>query len=580
MSSEPLDIETWRQQELLKRLDKLPQAALDNPLPSPASESPVNSQPTAASITPLLSNAIWAPDTSLPEHLQAFDPFLGIDNLVDLWYFIYPEIKLYDWQAEELYRISGYTTGSPLGPRVHFFRYQPYLATYVAANGSGKDKVINAITAVGLPLLYRDTFVVATSSSHEQLKNQTEPHIKEAIQRLNARCGCNVYESVEFYHRCSGRNGEIKLFATDTPGRAEGWHPRTPIGRLILITNEAKSIDPTILAAMDRCRGYSHWLEVSSPGGRSGTFYKNWKRANKYPSALKAEPFKYFGRQVTYHDCPHISEAEAQIVLDKHGEQSLIYQTSFLANFYEEEGDVVIPATFVESCDTVAPTGDDIGIGLDCAAGGDETVVMIRRGNRLVKWKAFTESNIKRAANTVNDFLHEVKHGTYIFNADDGGVGRGFLDELVYLGWTIQRRHNQSLAYNKAKFLNLGAEIYWHTRDLFQARLIVAPTDDDTRRQLFTRKKDTQEGSGKIKLPSKRLLREQGIQSPDRADAFVLCFFSYRPGFVRKQVPVEDRYADVSDHPAMTIEQLVRHLRRPPLQPAKPKIVGTYTIQT
>ena len=473
------------------------------------------------------------PDLTLKA--QPFDPAFGLNDLIDVWYLMFPDTKLYPWQAEELLRISGYITGKLSGPRVHFFENNPYLASYVCANGSGKDRILISTAAIGLPLLYRDTIVVITSSSNEQLKFQTENHIARGIAALNARLGQPVYESIHYYHRCPARGGEIKLFATDEAGRAEGWHPMATGGRLVIIVNEAKSITPEIFSALDRCHGYSHWLEISSPGPRRGMFFQNFKRAVKHPEAFSQN--RFFSRRVSVDECPHVSVQAQNRVIEKHGENSYIVQTSLRANFFEEERDVVIPAGLVDDCESVQPIDGDIGIGLDCAAGGDETTLYVRKGNHLIDEYQIREPNLETAYDLIDRRLDPYRFSSYTFNMDDGGLGKGYNAGLSARGWHLIPRHNQSAAYSKELHANLGAEMYWHVRDLFQARLILKPKDEILYTQLVTRQNDVSEGLGKNKLQSKKRIKENGGASPDRADGFVLCFFSYKPQIIfRKEL--------------------------------------------
>ncbi len=537
-------------------------------------------QPQATPGAPLLSEPI----SKATKPRIEFDPIFGLRHLVDVWYFIYPDIPLYPWQKEELYRLSGYVNGNPNGPRKHYSPDDPYFASYVCANGSGKDKVIISTLAIGLPLLYKGVYVVVTSASHKQLESQTEIHVTTAIKKLNEKfraAGANVdlFDSVRFHHRCPSRGAEVILFATDEAGKAEGWHPTEYPGQLVLIVNEAKSIDPEILDAFDRCWGYSHWVEISSPSGRSGQFYRNFKSSIKYPAP--AERFKYFGRRVSYHECPHITEDYANFVKNKKGEASHIYQTGFLANFWEEEEGVVIPAGIVDDCEDVLKQEGPIGIGLDCAAGGDEMVLIVRRGNYILDIFPFVEKDTGIATDRVDLRLDAYRNEDYTFNIDDGGIGRAYSDNLTKLGWRVIKRHNQSAAYQPKEFANLGAEMYWHVRDLFQARKIVKPADDTLYTQLITRRLETSEGLGKKKLQSKKRIRENGGTSPDRADAFVLAFFSFRPKLAQTPTPFKDPYEDLSSLPAMSYKDLAKWLRRNPnfdLKP-KPAVTGRYTCQ-
>ena len=519
-----LTIEEQESAELYARLMR--EAAGVNAAFDTGGNSTASTQAPAQTL-PALSPPPTPPPPSFPQTSGAFDPAFGLNDLIDVWNLMNPDTDLYDWQATELLRMSGYVTGKLSGPRVHFTEANPYLGSYVCANGSGKDKVLISTAVIGLPLLYRDVICVVTSSSNEQLKYQTENHIARGISALNARLGQPVYESIHYYHRCAARGGEIKLFATDEAGRAEGWHPMVKGGRLVIVVNEAKSITPEIFAALDRCHGYSHWLEISSPGPRRGMFYENFKRAVRYPSSYQAN--RYYSRKVDVSECPHISpEAQARVV-EKHGEGSYIVQTSLRANFHEEEKDVVIPAGLVEACESVSPTDGALGIGLDCAAGGDETALVIRRGNTILDEFYFREADVEVAYDRLDARLDSYRFADYSFDIDDGGIGSGFSAALMKRGWRITQRHSQSAAYDKSLYTNLGAEMWWHVRDLFEARLITRPADETLFTQLITRQNDVSEGLGKRKLASKKRIKELGGASPDRADAFVLAFWSFRP---------------------------------------------------
>jgi hypothetical protein len=522
-----------------------------------------------------------------PEQLVSypFEPaFPEINDLVDVWYIINPDIPLYPWQTEELLRISGYINGKLSGPRVHFTADQALRYALVTVNGSGKDMVLIATIALGLPLLYKHVYVVITSSSYEQLKYQTARHIDNGARRLNENFGAPIYTSVEFYHRCEGRGGEIKLFVTDEAGRAEGWHPMHPKGRLVIIANEAKSINSTIFAAFDRCSGYSHWLEVSSPGKKRGLFYNNHLSAIKYPNLPQRG--RYFTRKIHQGECPHKSREDAMQMLRKHGEMSYEYQTSVLCNFFEQEETVAIPITLIEDCRSVVPHHDpnDIGIGLDLAAGGDETTLYVREGAQLVFKHCFRENDTERTADIIDDKLSRLglKSRNYEFNIDDGGIGKPIGDKLTRRGWSLVRRNNQSPSFSKSEYLNLGAEMYFHTRRLFEHRFLAYPDDVLLIDQLSQRSYDETESQGKRTLESKKFVRARGGKSPDRADGFVLCYFSYRPDF--NKLPTDTK---MEQKRLMTHEQFIAACNEDPsflekliAQQSKNRVVGDFTFQT
>lgn len=552
---------------------RLTDITLETPPSSPAPELRLEN----------LTSTDFSPEDS-HEEAYPFEPaFPEITDLLDVWYIIHPDVVLYDWQAQELLRISGYVNGTLDGPRVHFNPDVAFRAAYVTVNGSGKDMVLISTIAIGLPLLYKHVYVVITSASHEQLKYQTARHIENGIKALNDAFKCDVYESVEFYHRCEKRGGEIKLFVTDEAGRAEGWHPMHPKGRLVVIVNEAKSINSTVFDALDRCSGYSHWLEVSSPGSKRGLFYNNHLSAVQYPNL--PQKGRFFTRKIHEGECPHKSAEGRLQMLRKHGENSYVYQTSVLCNFFEQEEQVAIPLGIIELCKGLLLDAryQDIGIGLDLAAGGDETTLYVRRGAQVIFKKFFRERDTEITADIIDDELTKLglKFVPYEFNMDDGGLGKGIGDKLVRRGWSVIRRNNQSPSYIKSEYLNLGAEMYFHVRRLFEHKFILYPDDPATVDQLSQRAYDETENQGKRTLESKKLVRARGGKSPDRADGFVLCFFSFRPDFnSRPDSKLEQKRLMTTDEflaACARDPEFVTHLIE---RNTRPQIKGDFTFQT
>lgn len=514
-----------------------------------------------------------------------FEPaFPAIQDLAALHYYMYPDIGLYIWQVEELLRISGYVNGRLDGERIHYNPHQAFRGSYATVNGSGKDMILIATTAVGLPLFYKHMLVVISTASHEQLKFQTAVHIKNGIRALHERVGFDVYDSVEFYHSCKERDGEIKLFVTDEEGRVEGWHPHHPKGRLALIINEAKTIPRPVFSAFDRCSGYSHWLEVSSPGLPAGLFYENHMSAVQYPA--RPERGRFFARKVRQAECPHKSEEDRLEMLRKHGPNSYIYRTSVGCEFAAKEDEVAVPLELVVPCRGLKFVADDkdIGIGFDIAGGGDECSVWVRRGAHPFAKKFFINKDTLESVDIVDAFLRNMgitPKSDYVFNYDDNGIGKGPGDYLVRKGWRVIRRHNQSAAIEKTVYLNIGAEIYGHLKRCYSHKLIPAPPDADTERQMTTRK-TSDRGLGKIALQSKKEARADGITSPDRSDAWGLCYFSYRPDFrepptevAQKRLMTVDEFLEAANSNPHFVENLVSRLNG-----QKPTHGEPFTFQT
>ena len=461
------------------------------------------------------------------------------DNPV-LWLkMLMPNFKPYKWQFETLMQVAGYLTPGkydPLKDKTPITDQNPFLFVGPMANGSGKDMVLIAAASTWLAVTGARNRVIITSSSFDQTKTQTEPHIRELISLANRKYG-TLFKSIQFHHVVPELGSEIKLFATDEAGKAEGFHPFAD-GKMMIIINEAKSVTEAINDSLLRCTGYSHRLEISSPGPRSGFMFKHVDGAVLYPNP--AILGRYYFRRVTAFDCPHITKAHIDLVAHEKGIDSPWYKSSILAEFSDIDTTVVITEYEYNLCSLNPPANadDDIGIGLDLAAGGDEDACFVRLGNHVVHSFFFRNPNTDIAADLIDKQLLPWKFGSYVFRADNGGIGLAIIDKLQKLGWRVRRTNNQSPAYNKREFLNLGAEQWFHTKRLIARRDIIIPVIAKLKEQLTTRwYRGFDSTQGKYALESKQEARASGRPSPDRADAFVLCFASYHPA--RKDKPIE-----------------------------------------
>lgn len=438
-----------------------------------------------------------------------------------------PEISPHAWQMETLHQIAGFPIPGDRATQVKPSPENPMLLCIPAANGSGKDQIIIAATAVWHAMKGMYNRCIITSSSHNQVKDQTEPYIKELCLRANKMFG-PTFDSIQFYHKCRQTGSEVKMFATDDPSHAEGYHP-WPGGEMMLIMNEAKSISEEIFGALSRCTGYSYWIEISSPAGRSGHFYESSRNAVRYPAPLQLN--RFYLRHITAYDCPHIPRSHIERMREDRTE--CWFRSSILAEFSDIESKVIIPLALWENSEKIAHSGNDLAFGSDFAASahGDENSTYVRLGSRIIDSIHFRQADTTITTEILDSKLSTYKDREYTWRADDGGIGRAIIDNLRKLGWNITRTLNQSSAFNKREFLNLGAEMYFHVRKLMEKKLLPSPTDDPIlKRQLTTRFYDLQ-GNGKYRLESKDDARPRNKESPDRADAYVLCMYSFRPTY-------------------------------------------------
>lgn len=430
----------------------------------------------------------------------------------------------------------------------------PFQAVVRACNGSGKDKYIIAPCSVWLNMRYCLARGIVTSSSGVQLDNQTDAYINQLCLAANRKIHPNIWKLNYRYYECLPTQSPMVLFATDEPGKAEGYHPLRAGAKMAIFVSEDKTVPDEINIALNKCTGYTHRAHVSTPGLPMGHFYDLCSTAISR-SALKevtdSSPIDYIQYHVTAYDCSHISRNYIeQCKRDlPGGEMGAAFKSQVLAEFGTTDEMVVIPYTYIWRAFNRAP---DVGRieepfntgGLDLSDGGDETCLVVRNGNRHLATIPFrfdnTEDTIEFLGQKFKEWNLDVPEALVF--ADCGGLGKPMIDRLRRQGWTNLRYvDNRNKPIEVRVYLNRGAELWFHLRKLFERNEIILMKDDRLIRQLSTRYYKLP-SSGKHQLLSKQESRSHGYPSPDRADAFTLAFWNYKSKFVEDRKELNPPY--------------------------------------
>lgn len=467
------------------------------------------------------------------------DRLLGLDikNPVELLILLDEDIasgrvKLHKWQVQILldFAEGGINDDKPIQQLVR------------ACNGSGKDKYVIAPCVVWLCMRYKKSRGVITSSSGQQLDSQTGTyidHLCNAANRVFSQMfGGPVWKLNYRYYECLATGSPIDLFATDEPRKAEGYHPLVPDGKMGIFVSEDKSVPDEINIALNRCTGYTHRLHVSTPGQPMGHFYDYCAIAvprGTVKSVLDVNATDWIHYHVTAYDCSHLSRSYIeQMKRDlPGGELGVAFRSIVLAEFGTADQMVVIPYNYVWR----AANGSKIGwkqkpyndAGVDLSDGGDETVLSIRNGNRLLHVIPFKFDNTEDTIAYLDEKFREyhLDNPKSTINADCGGLGKPMLDRLKRMGWSnIKYIDNRNTPYEPRTYKNRAAELWFRFRKLLELNEIWLVEDDKLKRQLSTRFY-TITPDNKHQLESKIQARSKGHPSPDRADSVILAFWDY-----------------------------------------------------
>ena len=135
------------------------------------------------------------------------------------------KVLLHDWQTNLLEFLAAQKPT----------QQKPCKYCLVAANGSGKDAFIVAPFALWFILCKIQSRVVLTSSSGTQLTAQTETYIRDMAEMINKVMGQEYFRIRQRYIKCRLSGSEIRMFATDEKGKAEGYHPMVPYAEMAII---------------------------------------------------------------------------------------------------------------------------------------------------------------------------------------------------------------------------------------------------------------------------------------------------------------------------------------------------------
>ncbi|CAK0752900.1 hypothetical protein CCP2SC5_1930004 [Azospirillaceae bacterium] len=328
---------------------------------------------------------------------------------------------------------------------------------------------------------------------------------------------------------------ECILYATDEPGKAEGYHPIVPGGKLFIILNEIKSISKGIVEANMRCSGYTHWLAISSPGLTDTYFYRFCQSAEQaWPAPLV--PGKYYKRHISAYECPWRKKAEIDFMIEQLGMNHPVVQSSIFAQFVAVDDIYIVPEISIHyPPPKPGLLGNKLRAGLDLSLGGDESVLSVWRGNyRLTQetWRIRYEPVLHLAL--VAAFKKHGLAGPEIF-VDAGGAGEIVVNRLWEAGYHVNPVKNEFKSENPAIWGNIGTQNWWMLRRMIQEQLLILPLEDTllieqlTRRQYHVRK-------GVIQIESKPDARSRGMKSPDRADAMALAFCDVSHSIIAEQI--------------------------------------------
>ncbi len=234
----------------------------------------------------------------------------------------------------------------------------------------------------------------------------------------------------------------------------------------------------------------------------------NWRDNPWFTDALVLEKDSDYNRN--QEEAEHIWEGTLRTMGDKFVCPSKLVDIAINNNITLAEGDIVVGADIAHQ-------------------GGDRIVFYKRQGNKVIEQYKSRYQSVPTTVNHLKAFLVDQ---SIPVNIDNGHVGAAVADYLEKDSYMVNRINFGGNPEDKEHYEDAVTEMYFSLRK--QLPRIDIPNDTNLRNQLIQRKYNFingRRGYEVMKIESKDEFKEHAVMnynSPDEADALVLCF--YIPG--------------------------------------------------
>ena len=410
-------------------------------------------------------------------------------------------------------------------------------------NESGKTSLIVPALAMSFASAFPGSKVVITSASQRQIDKQLWDSLENLIANKPG------YSKAGNTIRCPSHEGlpasQVIAFATSSGDLFEGYHNklygddqnRTRYSPLMVIIDEAKSVDESIWTAVERCNPVVQ-LVISTTGEDNGPFFN----ACMNSSGLWITEWEWRGEtypfRIPWTMCPHLlrghtHKRKAAMIADE-GQDSPRVASILMAEFFRGGTQMVfneydLQRVLHAQSGQISTYGTERRAACDFAAGGDELVFCVRDGNRvhpMVGWNVTTKTPPTEIAGTFVQLFKKWDLMPEQISADNGGIGALIINEIEKMGYEGIFRYNANgKPRDKKQFVNQYAEDMWTVRTMVHEGQLSLDRDEVLYEQCRLRRFSIRNSDDNaIRLePKKESKIQRGESSPDRLDALLMC---------------------------------------------------------
>jgi phage terminase large subunit len=305
----------------------------------------------------------------------------------------------------------------------------------------------------------------------------------------------------------------------DKPEALAGLHSEN----MLYLVDEASGVDEQTFKYVERALSEKNAkiIMTSNPTRSSGYFYDAFHRMASMwcLMTVKASDSKWSSGDLS------------ELIKLRYGEDSDDYRMSILGEFPNAENDVLIPRYIVQAAidrtDISKESTAPIYWGVDVARGGSDVSALSKRQGHVKLGKSITwnfadlTTVAGHVAKEFNETAPDLKP-TKIY-IDSNGIGAGVFDILKDQRFPVIAVNVSESADNKVQFERKRDQLWVRCKEWFYERNCIIEDEDLLVAELTT-PIAVVNINGKVKVESKREMKQRGYKSPNIADSFILTF--------------------------------------------------------
>ena len=390
-----------------------------------------------------------------------------------------------------------------------------------------------------------DGRVVLTATTNPQIRNIIWKELKRLVARSTVPLPRPADLPAIGMQWPDGR--EIIGFSTKESERMAGLSG----ANMLFIVDEASGVEEDIYEALEGNRaGGAHILLIGNPTQPAGTFFDAFHGQSEFWHTLHVS-----SEEAAQHT-PHIPGLATKDWVDEKlrewGPDDPRFQVRVLGNFPDFHALSVISLHLVTQAqarheDTPIPSSR-LELGVDPAKfGDDKTVIVARRGNRIIDIVSASQLDEQGVATLVARTVarhHKAGEQPALVKVDEIGVGSGVLVALRHL-----KDHPPFNAYgvnvalvstDEEKYFNLRTQLWFGLEQWLKDGGAI-PAHKELEGDLLVARYEY-DARGRYKVERKDEIKKRIGRSPDHADALALAVYTPQARLVMSKTPRQPTY--------------------------------------